>query len=147
MMTDTAIVALVVGIGAGVVTWQQWRVAKAKLKLDLFEHRYALFDLLWEFMSRRVGDLNTVGEVHKNLQNSIPKFYFFFGEEIGEYVDTAVKRGIEQSIAHTVAQNPANAAIGNESATNLSQHYAWFSKEAIGLRVKFAKYLNFEEWS
>ena len=38
-----AFVALVNGLIAAGIAWQRWRVARAKLKLDLFDRRLAIF--------------------------------------------------------------------------------------------------------
>lgn len=34
---------LAIGGVAGVIAWQQWRTAKDKVKLDLFDRRFAVF--------------------------------------------------------------------------------------------------------
>ena len=41
-----AFVALVIGGVAAGVAWRQMRIAQAKLKLDLFDKRYRLYELL-----------------------------------------------------------------------------------------------------
>jgi hypothetical protein len=40
-----AVVTLIIGGIAGAVTWRQYKVAQAKLKLDLFERRFKIFQL------------------------------------------------------------------------------------------------------
>jgi len=45
----TAVSTLLLGIAASVIAYQQYRINKAKLKLDLFERRFALFQKLKEY--------------------------------------------------------------------------------------------------
>jgi hypothetical protein len=49
-LAPTALIALIV---AG-ITFGQWRVARAKLKLDLFDRRYKIFHQTWAALSGTV---------------------------------------------------------------------------------------------
>ena len=73
-----AIIAAFVGLFLAGISLQQYNVARAKLNLDLFQERYALFSLLWSFLSCRVGDLDKVQAASTDLQNALPKFYFLW---------------------------------------------------------------------
>ena len=46
-----ALVTLTVGIVGGLIAYHQSAVAQAKLKLDLFEKRYPIFQETWKNMS------------------------------------------------------------------------------------------------
>jgi hypothetical protein len=98
----TALVSLIVGGVTGWIALSQKRIAQqqartaaeqrkvsaAKLNLDLFEERYALFYKVWGFLSDALED--TADKVPHPLRpeftNLIPKARFLFGNEIADYM-------------------------------------------------------------
>lgn len=140
------IVALVVGLVAGLVAWQQWRVARAKLKLDLFEHRYALYEEIWDHLSRATEDSPDIDQLRK-FNNLIPKAHFLFGPAIGEYCELARSNAIKlrqrhRQLAALQPQDPRRGSAEKE-VIDLS---GWFDAELNGLRSRFSTYMDFEEW-
>ncbi|KVE72060.1 hypothetical protein WI98_22600 [Burkholderia vietnamiensis] len=143
-----AVVALLVGIIGGLIAWRQYRVARAKLNLDLFEKRYELFMVVWAFASTVVQggcDQLHVPE-RREMTNLIPKIEFLFGRDLAEYV------------RHLNAQHASLWAIHQAAKTNnnvippqhIEAHNAimkWFADEALeGVKQRFGLYLNFEQW-
>jgi hypothetical protein len=123
-----AFVALTIGSIAAYIAYQQWKVARARLDLDLFEQRYALFELLWAFVS---ADADAAEDAVRALKRAVPKFYFLFGPEIGIYVEEVLAKGIPQ-------QDPAKP---------LSKRPAPTLNEANDVRKRFGRYLDFKEWA
>jgi hypothetical protein len=105
------------------IAHEQKEIARAKLRLDLFTERYALYETLWSFLSARVGNLDHVAEVTARLQNSAPKFYFFFGDEIGKYATEALGRGLAQDISYRVSSHPVWTEARDQSASRLNDSY------------------------
>lgn len=146
-MADATLVALVLGVATISIAWRQWAVARAKFKLDLFEHRYALFELLWTFLSHHVHDHPETDATHTLLQNSLPKFHFLFDKEIGDFASEALSHGNVHQQALRIGRNPVSAEAANQAATDASREYQWFHTEATGLRNRFSPYLQFAKWS
>jgi len=48
------IATLIVGLAVAIIAWQQWRVAKDKLRLDLFDRRYKVFEATRTFLTLTV---------------------------------------------------------------------------------------------
>jgi hypothetical protein len=126
-----AFVALTIGSIAAYIAYQQWRVAKAKLDLDLFEQRYALFELLWAFVSVDADDAEDAEHAARALKRALPKFYFLFGPEIGIYVEEVLAKGIAQP----------------DPAKPLSRRPPPTVDEANDVRKRFGRYLDFKEWA
>ncbi|AJY67697.1 hypothetical protein [Burkholderia glumae] len=143
-----AVVALLAAFIAATIAFRQYRVAKAKLNLDLFERRYELFDLVWDYASHvshnGVGWLH--GEQRIDLANTQPKIQFLFGPEIADYVHEILENSaslwtIEQATAANNGVTPPNLV---ERHTELTR---WFTFEAAsGVREKFGRYLDFQKW-
>jgi len=125
-----AFVALTIGSIAAYIAYQQWKVARAKLDLDLFEQRYALFELLWAFVSVRTDDPADVEQAARALKHAVPKFYFLFGAEIGSYVEEVLAKGVSQDPAKPLSRRPLPTA-----------------NEANDVRERFGRYLDFKEWA
>lgn len=144
-----SIVAIFVSIGACVVAAEQWRVARAKFRLDLFERRYALFELVWGFLSANVRDDEDLPAQRLNLQNHLPQIFFLFGDEMGNHVDKEVlPRAIQMEMHRRTANHPGaiNPEAVQAAAMAITGLYAWFSTEASSARDRFKPFLGFEEW-
>lgn len=143
----TAGVALIVGIvGAFIAVWQA-KIAGAKLKLGLFERRYAIFLETWKIMS----EVATHGARPKNyglgnpFSNFIPQARFLFGEKLERYLFDAVGQwthlhAVEGELAGSTPR-VAELAEQQRLLTN------WFFDQAdTGVKKMFGRYLNFEKW-
>jgi hypothetical protein len=133
-------VTLIIGTIAARITYNQFTVAK--LKLDLFERRYAIFHKTWAILSDVV--IKGTREDHHGLSTPfnvfLPEAAFLYGSEIFDYLcDLSEKwnelRGLE---------GEKNTAANIPRTTELTQ---WFFDEAtIGAKEKFGKYLDFANW-
>ncbi|KWA37462.1 hypothetical protein WL27_17510 [Burkholderia multivorans] len=144
----TALVALLVGGVAASIAWRQYRVARAKLNLDLFEKRYELFKIVWEYLSGVVvdGTPAIISPEKLALVNLIPKIEFLFGKSVAEYVNIIHAKATELWLIdqHT-KQN--GSVMRPEHIQRHVDLLEWFSHEAMtGARQRFGGYLNFEEW-
>jgi hypothetical protein len=143
-----AFVTLVIGGIAGLITYRQYKVAQAKLKLDLFERRYAIFHKTWVILSETVQG----GTTEKNyglftpFNNFLPEAAFLFGPEITEYLTVALRnwtwlRALEAE---------KNGVQGPDRVANIakaSELRTWFVEQAsTGAKAMFSSYLNFENW-
>ncbi|WP_250466137.1 hypothetical protein [Caballeronia sp. GAFFF2] len=143
-----AAVALIVALGTGAIAWSQYRVARAKLNLDLFEKRYELFTMVWAFVSNVAahGAPALISPEKTALVNSIPKIEFLFGSAIANYVqDISSKAGTLWMIDQH--KQVKIDVVPEEKIDEHLQLLEWFTNEAMqGVRERFGVYLNFEAW-
>ncbi|WP_186102636.1 hypothetical protein [Burkholderia gladioli] len=143
-----ALVALVAAILAGTIAYQQYRVAKAKLSLDLFEKRYELFEIVWTLAS----SVTTKGVRHLHVDeriamtNVLPKIEFLFGRDLAAYV-----REINIKFADlwviTAAVEKHNGVMPQEHVHKHTELMEWFADAAqVTIRKRFGEYLDFEVW-
>ena len=143
----TAVVALAIGLAAAVIAWRQYRVAKAKLSLDLFDKRYRIFEETWKILSEAV----TTGTRTKSyglgtpFNNFLPEARFLFGKDIADYLDMALKNWSELWSLEAVL---ASVSGGNQvQIARSAELQRWFAEQASnGVKEKFGPYLNFERW-
>jgi hypothetical protein len=138
-----AFVTLIIGVIAAAITYNQYKVAAAKLKLDLFERRFAIFQETWKILSEVVMK----GTREKNyglgtpFNNFLPEAKFLFGTDVSNYLDDLATNW---SRLHGIEGT-------NELSRYAQEKYdltGWF-KEQADTKVKevFGRYLNFERWT
>ena len=143
----TFFVTLIIGIIAAGIAYRQYAVAKAKLKLDLFERRYAIFHQTWEILSEVAKN----GAREKNygfgtpFNNFLPEAAFLFGKPIERYLKEAASRwaGLRAVEAETDGAGIDRAA----NIAKASELQNWFFEQAsTGAKAQFGPYLDFENW-
>ncbi len=82
-----AIIAVAGVLITGFIAYRQYAVAKAKLKLDLFDKRYAIYQEIWEILSGVVINGTKRNGLYTPFNNLRPKVRYLFGTKIAEYVD------------------------------------------------------------
>lgn len=139
-----AFVALVIGSIAGGIAWRQYRVARAKLNLDLFEQRYELFELIWTYLSAKGEPSNGL---EQDFGNAVHKAYFLFGEEIGDYMKQCItKRFALLEATHTLRATAFDAPDRQQAEKACSDLGQYWLDELGSLRKRFASYMAFAEW-
>lgn len=141
-----ALVALTVGIAGWFITRHQAAIAEAKLRLDLFEKRYPIFEEVWRTMSEVVMS----GTREKNygmgnpFSNLIPRARFLFGKEVEAYLHEAVNKWADLHAFEAEREEPATAAANASKVRDLRN---WFFDQAdTGVKKLFGPYLDFERW-
>jgi hypothetical protein len=141
-----ALVTLTVGIVGGFIAHHQAAVAQAKLKLDLFEKRYPIFQETWEIMSEVVRE----GTRKKNyglgnpFSNFMPRARFLFGQDVEAYLSDAVRKWVDLNAFEAEAVDPGARA---QNAAKVAELKHWFFEQAsTGVKQLFGPYLDFERW-
>jgi hypothetical protein len=140
------LVTLTVGIVGGLIARRQAAVAEARLKLDLFEKRYPIFQETWEIMSEVVmkGTREKNYGLGNPFSNFMPRARFLFGKEVEAYLSDAVNKWTNLYAFEAEREDPAAAA---QNAAQVRQLKGWFFEQAsTGLKEIFGPYLDFEKW-
>ena len=143
-----AFVALVIGAIAAFLTWRQYEVARAKLKFDLFDRRFAIFQQTWEILSEVVirGTREKNYGLATPFNDFLPQARFLFGKDISDYLDEASTNWAD---LHALEAERADLS-GQERLRNIERARElrnWFEEEAKeGCKRTFGSYLNFERW-
>ena len=141
-----AVVALLAALIAGLIAYRQYRVAKAKLNLDLFERRYKIFEIVWGALSitAQSGIPNSKPVIE--LNNIVHQVSFLFGADIDEYVKLVHDKILESQRLRTKNGFNNNFALPEDRA-RLMELTNWLTDQAKrGVREQFGKYLNFQKW-
>jgi hypothetical protein len=135
----TAVIAAKIARAQKDIAREQKEIARGKLRLDLFERRFALYKVMEDYLVRAPDD-PADPEAWELVQSVIiakPQAYFLFGEEIGDYFEIVKVKGL--ALRRAVRELPVTSA----TVLELSD---WFKAELAGLHSRFAPYLSFENW-
>jgi hypothetical protein len=141
------LVALVFGAIAAGITWRQYKVAKAKLNLDLFERRYAIFHKVWEITTDTFsGGPRSSSFGHTGLStpfnNFRPEASFLFGKDIEAYIDELIRNWAQYRAVEGL--NEEDARKNAESAMALQNYF--YEQANGGVKERFAPFLDFANW-
>ena len=140
-----AFVAFIIGCIAASIAFNQYRVARAKLNLDLFDKRHHIFQKTWEILSQ-ASYPNTANK-RLDFTNLIPEASFIFGKNIETYMYEINKKLIEYNTLNIKMQNNAIHPISDDDKNRIAELADWFYNEAsTGSRVVFSEYLDFSKW-
>ncbi len=100
---------------AATIAYQQWRTARNKLKLDLFERRMEIYEAARELLGNVARTGNTTLEKQFEFLSKTRSAKWLFGPEVVEYFDHLWERTIDlemhQSIVSKSERNDPERAM------------------------------------
>ena len=125
------------------VAWQQWKVAQNKLRLDLFDRRYKIY----EAAERFVTDITSSG---KFSHGKYLKFCaettgvgFLLGHEVDVYLMEVRRHAVS---LRTIQQSYQGLSVGDDRSRLVdmeTEHFLWFGEQVFDLPDVFRPYLGF----
>ena len=134
-----------IGLIAVGIAWRQHQTENAKLKLDLFEKRYAIFEETWQFLSGIVRT-GRPPSLFPDFNNKIPQADFLFGNAVSRYLEEIVKKNAQ--LYNINLRTEANRGIiAPGDITPQEDLLLWFHAQATGgAKNVFDPFLGFEKW-
>jgi hypothetical protein len=134
----TFTVALLVGL----VAYLQWRTNQNKLKLDLFEKRYAIYAATQAFFK----EINAKG---RPTEEGLHKFYistrdcaFLLNEGLLEYLNAIHDHGVQMIVLTTELEDLAVGPERTKKVKERSDELRWMYAQADVLAEKFTPFLR-----
>ncbi len=132
-----------IAIVAVYIAWQQWQTNALKLKLELFDRRYRIYEavqkILRSFCAKSTLSLEEIHEFHWSVSES----EFLFGPEIPNYLKEIVLHGKELYACNKESQVDD---LHSRALKGLNEEREWFTKQYENqfevARTKFKKYLD-----
>ncbi|MDA8119039.1 MAG: hypothetical protein M0Z85_03105 [Gammaproteobacteria bacterium] len=135
----------IIGLIATYIAWRQHETAKAKLKMDLFDKRYAIFERTWRFLSDIARTEEPKGLL-SDFSNLIPQAGFLFGPAVSEYLEEVSSRNTKLWSIDDRARKNGNVVEPDDVDARL-ELMEWFAVQAVrGAKSVFEPFLNFEKW-
>ena len=128
------------------VAFLQWRLSKAKFKLDLFEKRYAIYKatqrLLTHILQKANIDLEKLYEFRGDTQDAT----FLFDNDIPKHLESLDKKATKLYCLKDQLKDMPNRDERKSMAKELSQLLRELTEELPRLKVIFGRYMNFKRW-
>jgi hypothetical protein len=139
-------ITVIIGVCVTVVAYQQYRLGKEKLKLDLFEKRFAVYKgvqiFLTHVMSEAKVDLQKFFEFRGATQDAV----FLFESDIPDFIKQIDKKALELK---TVSEKRRDLPRGEEKSRLVQQEsklLEWLIDQLPRLKEAFSPYLKFKVW-
>lgn len=127
------------------IAYHQLRTARAKLRLDLYERRFRVFDSVSELLAVVLRDGDIGIDDLRRFTISTNEAAFLFGQEVTSYIEevrtTAVRLRALNATLHEsdLPVGPERTQAAEADARILQ----WFSDQFAESRIRFGKYLDF----
>lgn len=143
--TATAITTAAVAILVAIITWRQWVTNRARLKHELFDRRYEVYEKVAAFLAEvlQAGRV-PAGREFEFLRETKRAFFVFD-------CDTDIKALVTEIYRKAVDLHALDATLeglsGEERTKNIEKQREiknWFESTLTSLEIKFEKYLRLE---
>jgi hypothetical protein len=141
----TAITTAAVAVLVAIITWREWVTNRSRLRHELFERRYAVYEQIGAFLAKVLQEGRVPKGEPEQFLRSTKTAYFVFGS------DAAVKLFIEEIFSKAAHLHALDATLdslrGEERSRCIESQMAikeWFRKELGSLEDRFEKYLSLQ---
>lgn len=122
------------------IAWQQFQLAKQKVKLDLFDRRQRVFRAVTELASTVVRHGSATDTDAIKLLGETADAEFLFGPEIATYIDDMYHRAIQ--LAMRAEEVRLGDAEDHSAAVRAKwEQVKWFDRQIREARQLFGPYL------
>jgi hypothetical protein len=144
----SASLTLLIAIIAVYIAYQQAVTARRKLKSDLFDKRFTIYNSYMDFLGSIISNGNVTIEDLRKFVTETKSSYFLFGKskEVSQYLDSVYRKAVKLRAVNE-RLNQQSLPIGDERS-RLAQEDAdlleWFSDQYDAARKMFGKYLDLD---
>ncbi|MBN9125418.1 MAG: hypothetical protein BGO99_13750 [Nitrosospira sp. 56-18] len=143
----SALSTVIIGGAAVGVSVLQWKINQQKLKLDLYDRRIHIYEVVKKIIQKGADGLSLTGDELSDFESSASQAEFLFDTDIPTYIYEIHRRGVNLRL---LLNNEEIFARGNAPPDyDLQIHVAemldeqlWFSNQVDIAREKFRKYLS-----
>jgi hypothetical protein len=136
-------VALFLSLAVAIIAALQWRVADNKLRLDLFDRRYKVYDATRKFLAVIFREANFKDSELFEFYTGTSDAEFLFGAEVVKHLEQIRKRAIDMRTAQTIFDP---LPVGEERSKHVQAAHddlKWLTDQITALSQTFAPYLGF----
>jgi hypothetical protein len=134
---------LVLGVSVAIVAWLQWWVGHNKLRLDLFDRRYQVYDATRKFLATIIREGKFSQSELFEFDAGTSNAEFLFQADVVAHLAEIRKRALHLRTAQTLL---APLPVGDErSRCAQAEHddLLWLTDQIIAITKTFTPYLGF----
>jgi hypothetical protein len=149
MLTVISLLQALNAVLVGGIAWyfahHQKRIAQAKLRIDLFDKRFAIFDAARNFLGRALF----LGKVEIEDDNAFliatSGASFLLNDELGNYLKEVQTRAAEVRFVQSELEDAKTEDERTAAQTKFVAERRWLREQATVLEAKFKPFLELEE--
>lgn len=126
---------IVLTIFGSYIAIQQYRTARKKLKLDLFDKRYAIFQSAKDYIGHIVCYVAATKEKQSEFLVGTRGAQFIFDQEIKSYIDEIWQKSVDLE-SWSLDQNTS------EHSAQRASHSKWFNDQLTKIDAKFKNFMQ-----
>ena len=137
------VATLIVGLAVAFIALRQWLVARYKLRLDLFEKRYKVYEASAQFLSVIVSRANFNDDDLRAFNIGTRDVVFLFPKRINDYLHKIRCRALDMRLFQ---QQFTPLPVGEERTKLVQKHHdelVWLGDQLTKLPEVFASFLGF----
>lgn len=134
---------LIIGVAASILAYQQFRISKAKLKLDLYEKRLALFRVANEFaitISTKVFTASDIRIATDKFAQDKVEVVFLFDSYVGPFLTEMYLKASELADVEYRRSDSSEGSI--ELSRRATELRKWFSEMTVDMVDVFQRELS-----
>jgi hypothetical protein len=138
-----SIATLFLSVAVVVIAWQQWRVADNKLRLDLFDRRYKVYDATRKFLAVIIREATFADSQLFEFYAGTSGAEFLFGADVVDYLGQIRKRAVDMRTAQQLFEP---LPVGDERSRHVQAAHddlSWLSDQITAMTKVFTPYLGF----
>src|SRR5207248_6642929 len=125
------------------IAWQQWQIARNKLRLDLFDRRYKVYDATRKFLGTILREATFADAQLFEFSGGTSDAEFLFEPDVVAYLTQIRNRAIDmRAHQHTFAPMP----VGEERSRHVHAEHdelLWLTHQLTDMTKVFSPYLSF----
>ncbi len=135
---------VVLGMSVAVVAWLQWWVALNKLRLDLFDRRYKVYNATRKFLAGILGEAKLTNSELFEFDVGTSDAEFLFGADVVEHLAKIRTQALHLLTTRKLLERP-NASDEETSRYAQAQEddLSWLGDQITAIPRTFAPYLGF----
>jgi hypothetical protein len=135
-----------VAVVALYITFQQFWLAKEKLKLDLFEKRFAVFAAVRLFLTK-VTQIATVSmDDFWKYRVGVAEASFLSGDDVSAFIQEVDSRALQAFTIHEQMRVARSGPEQTKLANELLGDVGWLTSRLPMPRPTFEPYMKFQHW-
>jgi hypothetical protein len=134
---------LVVACALAYVAWQQWQLARHRLRLDLFDRRYKVYDATRKFLSIILREARFEDAQLFEFYAGTSDAEFLFDSAVVTYLEQVRKRAVHMRTAQRVYEH---MPVGDERSRHVQSEHddlLWLTDQLTAMTQVFSPYLSF----
>jgi hypothetical protein len=149
LQTTQALLTPLIGLVVAYVAFQQWLTNRRRLKLELFDRRYAVYRATKDAILEVVHKADISDDSCNTYIAATGDSEFLFGQDVVNYLKELWSNMIEVSTFHRlyeqgeIQRKPEEERL--KAIADNHEHLKWFTAQLTGAKDVFSAYLQFKQ--